>query len=278
MTGSLLLVGCGNMGNALLNRWVEHAHENEAITSYAAIDPFVRGSIDYPHRNAFRAEFFPSLASYLGERPSPDIVVFAVKPQQLADVLPEYQASLGSAPLYISIAAGKDLAFYYSNLGADIRMIRAMPNLPAQVGHGFTALCATNTVSMDDKNRVAGLFNAVGHAQWLDDESHMHAATAIAGSGPAYVFLIAQALMEAGAEAGLRRSLARDMALRVLEGSAAYALDSGADLEQLRRNVTSPGGTTEAALAVLQKDNRLQKILADSVAAAVVRSQELAGE
>lgn len=261
MTTSLLLIGLGNMGRALLERW-----QASGIAQFAVIDPNVKnaGVACYADLAALPASF------------KADIIVFAVKPQQLAETLPAYRERFGITPLYISIAAGKSLSFFTGHLGAQARVVRTMPNTPAMVGEGMTALCAAATIQPADKAMAETLMAAVGKTVWIDDESQMDAVTALSGSGPAYVFLFLDALVKAGVAAGLSQSAAHSLAMQTLYGSLALARESDKTLDELRRNVTSPGGTTEAALRVLMQGDALEKLVGDAVAAAAKRSRELA--
>jgi pyrroline-5-carboxylate reductase len=255
---SLLLVGCGNMGSAMLASWQKN---------------FVHGISDFyiidPNHSAGDSTF--KELSALPDIIKPEIVVFAAKPQQLADILPEYRKRFGSTPLYISIAAGKTIGFFAEHLGADARIIRAMPNTPAIVGKAITALCANMNVKNVDRASATSLMEAFGKALWID-ESKMNAVTAISGSGPAYVFLFLEALTKAGVNAGLEENIARELALEMMHGSLHLAAKSPETFEKLRQNVTSKGGTTEAALNVLMQQNGLERLLDEAVQAAMKRA------
>ena len=252
---SLLLVGCGNMGGALLARWKEKL-------------PDVKIDVVEP-----RGEFFHDLAS-LPASAKPDVILFAVKPQSLAEILPAYKTRFRIAPLYLSIAAGKTISFFEKHLGVDARIIRAMPNTPAMVGKAMTGLCANANVMDTEKQLADSLLTAAGKTIW-GHESQMDAITAISGSGPAYVFLFLEALTKAATQLGLGHEQAQTLALQTLHGATHLAEKSTVSLEQLRKNVTSPGGTTEAALAVLMKAGALEKLLADATAAAANRANIL---
>jgi pyrroline-5-carboxylate reductase len=258
---SLLLVGCGQMGRALCAGWQRAG----LALALHIIDP--------------KAEAVAGHAVYAGladlpESFVPDAVLFAVKPQQLSEILPLYAARFGaSAPLYLSIAAGETLAFYRQHLHS-ARIIRIMPNTPALVGRGMSVLCAHDGTSPADRALAAELFTAVGEIAWLDDEAQMHAATALSGSGPAYVFYFLQCLMEAAQALGLPPALAETLARHTLAGSALLA--TGPDSPQaLRRAVASPGGTTEAALAVFMQDDRWADIIQQAMQKAAERSKQL---
>lgn len=205
----------------------------------------------------------------------PDIVLFAAKPQQLAEILPEYRERFGATPLYISIAAGKTIGFFAEHLGDDARIIRAMPNTPALVGKAITALCANANVTDAQKTSATALMEAFGKALWID-ENKINVVTAISGSGPAYVFLFLEALTKAGENAGLEENIARELALEMTHGSLHLAAKSPEAFEKLRQNVTSKGGTTEAALNVLMQQNGLEKLLDEAVKAAIKRAEMIA--
>jgi pyrroline-5-carboxylate reductase len=259
ISSSLLLVGCGKMGSALLKRWQSQSN----IKRIEVIEPNAAQATWHKTLNALPTDY------------SPDVIVFAVKPQQLAEILPAYGKRFGNKPLYISIAAGKTMDFFQKHVGKDIRIVRAMPNSPALVGKGMSVLCAAPALSAADKKSATQLMQAVGQVEWAE-EKLMDAVTAISGSGPAYVFLFLDALTKAGVNTNLREPLAKKLALETVAGSCALAGESKESFEQLRKNVTSRGGTTEAALKILMKDNALEKLLKEAVLAAAKRSKELA--
>lgn len=219
--------------------------------------------------------FFSSLGSLPGDV-KPDVIVFAVKPQQLADILPLYKERFGTAPLYISIAAGKTLEFFIGHLGEGAKIIRAMPNTPALVGKAVTALCATPNISELQKNQATALMESFGKAIWVAEEN-MDAVTALSGSGPAYVFLFLEALTQAGINAGIDAETAKLLALEMTHGSIHLASKGSDDFAELRRKVTSKGGTTEAALQILMAENALGGLIDSAIQAAIKRAKSLAG-
>jgi len=258
MTHSLLLVGCGKMGGALLARWK---------TTF----PNYRFDVIEPNSTQWHKNL-----GALPDNYTPGVIVFAVKPQQLDAILPAYCKRFGShSPLYISIAAGKNLAFYADHLGAHAHVVRVMPNTPALVGQSMSVLSAADTLPASMRNTATQLMEAVGKVEWLDDESLMDAVTALSGSGPAYVFLFLDSLVKGGIAAGLPENIAKTLALQTVSGSLALAAGSHENLGQLRQNVTSPGGTTEAALKVLMSNNMLENMMKEAVLAATKRSKEL---
>lgn len=258
----LHLVGCGKMGSALLKSWLQAGVNPQHVTARVARDSSAE----------LLASVYGIHASTAMRYDGEDVVVLAVKPQMLDAVLPDYAAV---RPLYISIAAGKTLAYFASGLGADKRVIRAMPNIPAQVGQGVTALVAAPAADKHDIALASVLFEASGAAIWLEEEGQIDAATAIAGSGPAYVFHFAECLIEAARSLGLSETTARDLVSGTLRGSVALADAEGwHDLAQLRRDVTSKGGVTEAALAVLMPS--LSSLVQEALRANVERAKALA--
>lgn len=254
---NILLIGCGNMGGALAKGWLPNGHNVSAVEP----NTVPLGVVHYKTL----ADISPSLTF--------DVLVLAVKPQQLNDVLPSIAARFGTKPTYLTIAAGKKLAYYQQHLGSDARIIRAMPNTPAMVEAGMTALIATPNVT--NKEQYSALLDTVGSSAWLLSEDQMDAVTAISGSGPAYFFTFMAALVEAGVKQGLTPEAATHLVLQTAIGSAILAANSDDGLCDLAAKVTSKGGTTEAALNVFNKDDALAKLVNDAVSAAVTRSKEL---
>jgi pyrroline-5-carboxylate reductase len=209
-----------------------------------------------------------------GPGAAPDVVVLAVKPNQLAAALAEL-APRARESVFLSIAAGKTLAQLEAGLGAGAAVVRAMPNTPAAIGQGITALVANSAVAPAQRLLCEQLLAAVGVTAWLADERDMDAVTAVSGSGPAYVFLLIECLERAAVEEGLAPELARRLALATVAGAGAYAAASTEPAVELRRRVTSPGGTTQAALDVLGSEHGLADLIERAVHAAAKRSREL---
>ncbi len=259
----VLLVGCGKMGSALLAGWLDRGVDAADVV---VVDPsaptlgvaVVAGAADIP------AGF------------DPDVVVLAVKPQVMAEVLPPYGRF--KPAVFLSIAAGKPIAFFRSHLGDDAAIVRAMPNTPAAVRRGITVCCAGAEVDAARRTLCQSLLEAVGEVGWVADEGLMDVVTAVSGSGPAYVFLLAEVMAAAGIAQGLPPDLAARLARATVSGSGELLRQSSDSAEQLRRNVTSPGGTTAAALAVLMaEDGGFARLMDAAVAAATRRGRELAG-
>ncbi len=270
MAGSLLLVGCGKMGGALLRGWLARDVAAQAVT---VVEPD-------PGMAQAAAESGVAVVVEPGALPAelaPATVIFAVKPQAMDEVAPAYARFVAAGSVFLSIAAGKNIAYFERCLGAEAAVVRAMPNTPAAIGLGTTVLCANRNVSEAQRAACGELLAAVGEVNWIEDEALMDAVTALSGSGPAYVFLLIECLAEAGVEAGLDAELALGLARATVRGSGELAHLSDQGAAQLRRNVTSPGGTTEAALEVLMAEDGLKPLISRAIAAATRRSRELAG-
>ncbi len=269
LAGPLLLVGAGKMGSALLDGWLDRGLGGGDVL---VIEPADVG------RDALAAKGVAVAADPedgVLERPF-RAVIFAVKPQMMGDVLPAYRPVVDEGALVISIAAGTSIDRFESVFGGGAAVVRAMPNTPAAIGQGATALFANPRVSEDQRALAEALMAAVGSVHWLDDEEQMHAVTAMSGGGPAYVFLLIEALAQAGIANGLPEDLAWPMARRTVIGSGALAAAGDEAPSTLRKNVTSPGGTTQAALGVLMADDGVQPLFDRAIRAAAERSKELA--
>lgn len=205
-----------------------------------------------------------------------DIVLLAVKPQKMGDACKAL--SLTPATLVLSIAAGQSIDGFENYFGAGQPIIRAMPNTPAAIGKGITVAVANANVSPAQKQAAQLILQATGMVEWTNNEAQMDAVTALSGSGPAYVFLLMEAMAAAGEQAGLERHFAMTLARQTVIGAAALAdADKTTPADILRHNVTSPGGTTEAALKVLMDDSSLMKLMSAAIKAATERSKALSG-
>ena len=272
MQGTILLVGCGKMGGALLAGWFKRGLSPvDAIVVEPAGRDSVTACSDHraltvlPHMTDVPRDF------------RPDVILFAVKPQVADEVIPAYQAFTAQHPVYLSILAGKPTAYFRKHLGEEAAVVRAMPNTPASIGKGISVLYAAPGVSEVQARVCEIVMSAVGQVTWIGDEAQMDAVTAVSGSGPAYVFLLAECLRDAGIEAGLSPELAAQLARATVAGAGALLEAGETDPAILRKNVTSPGGTTAAALDVLMAEGGMKNLLARAVAAATRRSKELAG-
>ena len=268
MTFSLLLVGCGKMGGALLDGWLAAG----TVTRVAVVEPNDQGAVA-GHERVLRCAGVDALPSRL----IPDVVVFAVKPQVLGTVVPDYRRFVGPDTAFLSIAAGKPIAWFEEQLAPAAAVVRAMPNTPAAVGRGITVACANQAVTDVQRGRCEALLRAVGDVAWIDDEALMNPVTAVSGSGPAYVFLMIETLAAAGVKAGLPGDLAMRLARATVAGAGELAHRSIEPAATLRENVTSPGGTTQAALKVLMAADGLQPLFDQAVMAATLRARQLAG-
>ena len=269
-TGPILLVGCGKMGGALLAGWIDRGVAPGQIT---VIEP------GREPRDAVGTRFGITAvadAGDLDESLAPGVILFAVKPQTMDSVVPRFRPFAGPDAVFLSIAAGKTIGYFARHLGADAAIVRAMPNTPAAVARGITVLCANPAVTADQRDGCQALLAAVGETIWIDDEALMDAVTAVSGGGPAYVFLLIECLAEAGVDAGLADDLAMRLARATVCGAGTLAAASPETAATLRRNVTSPGGTTQEALEVLMGEGGLKPLLSRAVAAATTRSRELA--
>src|SRR5438067_838656 len=264
---TVVLVGCGQMGSAMLRGWLARG----AAERFQVVEP---AGAPAALADAADVEFHRSE----GELPvglAPDAVVFAVKPQLIDQVLPPYRRWVRPQTLFVSIAAGTTIAGIARHLG-DAAIIRCMPNTPAAIGRAITVACPNPRVSAAQRGLCGALLAAIGDSTWVEDEALMDAVTAVSGSGPAYVFLLIEALAAAGERAGLPAELALRLARDTVAGAGELARSSPESPARLRENVTSPGGTTRAALDVLMAEHGLPELLDRAVAAATARSRELA--
>ncbi|HEY5299675.1 MAG TPA: pyrroline-5-carboxylate reductase [Acetobacteraceae bacterium] len=260
----ILLVGLGRMGGAMLSGWRE-----QGFAPSVAVDP-VAGSA---YRGADLAVVSDAAAIPAGFAPA--AVVFAVKPQTAAEALPAYRRFAGQA-VFLSIMAGRTLGGIRALLG-DAQVVRAMPNTPAAVRQSITVACPGPGVTAAQRTLCDRLLQAIGVVAWVDDEGLLDPVTAVSGSGPAYVFLLAELLEEAARAQGIPPDLARLLARQTVSGSGALLAASPEDSAALRRAVTSPAGTTERALGVLMAPDAWPLAINRAIAAATARSRELAG-
>ncbi|MCP5381766.1 MAG: pyrroline-5-carboxylate reductase [Kordiimonadaceae bacterium] len=268
----ILLVGCGKMGSAMLSGWLKRKLDIAAIH-------IVEPNIDH-----VKAEFEELASSQLHNSfesiPSklkPSFIILAVKPQMMDDVMETLKASHLSGDVIVSVAAGRTIHYFEDHIGRSQAIIRAMPNTPAAIGRGITVCCANRLVSDEKREICTLLLQAVGLVEWIDDESLMDAVTALSGSGPAYVFAMVEAMASAGESIGLDPELSRRLARETVCGSGALLDKSREKASKLRENVTSPGGTTAAALDVLMADDGIFRIMRRAMQEAKARSKELAG-
>jgi pyrroline-5-carboxylate reductase len=265
--GAILLAGAGKMGGALLHGWVARGLDPARV---AVIEPQPGPELDALTSRGLRLNPAPMAAGRIAA------IVLAVKPQVAPEAIPALVPFVASTTVVVSIMAGRTTAFLEAALPRGTALVRAMPNTPAAIGRGITVAVPNAGVSQQQRELVHELLSATGAVEWIADETLMDAVTAVSGSGPAYVFLLAEALARAGVAAGLPDELAGRLARATVAGSGELLHRSPLETETLRQNVTSPGGTTAAALAVLMAEDGLAPLLEKAVVAATRRSRELA--
>ncbi|MBB4190912.1 pyrroline-5-carboxylate reductase [Rhizobium aethiopicum] len=264
----VVLIGAGNMGGAMLSGWLKSGVPGSAVI---VVDP--------GPSSAMLATIKEAGATHLTAVPAKlkaSVLFLAVKPQVMETVLPDVKSAVGPATVVVSVAAGKTLGFLERHLGK-AAMVRAMPNTPAMVGRGVTGAFANSGVSDPQRKRVHALLSVSGPVEWVPAEADIDAVTALSGSGPAYVFYLVECMAEAGRKLGLQADLAMRLARETVAGAGELLHQSPDDASRLRQNVTSPGGTTAAALAVLMAENGMQPLFDAALAAARKRAEELAG-
>lgn len=269
LRGPVLLAGAGKMGTAMLSGWLARGLDPKQVLVQ---DPLLAGdATDLVRKFGLRAAAqFESLTE------KPAVIVAAVKPQVMDAVFPSLAKHAGPGTVVLSIAAGKSLASFERHLPPKTAVVRAMPNTPAAIGRGITGAVGNAHVTPAQKTLCHELLAAVGDVVWVADESLIDAVTAVSGSGPAYVFLLTECLAQAGQAAGLDADLAMQLARATVSGSGELMRQSPLDAAMLRQNVTSPGGTTAAALAILMRDEGgLQRLVTEAVLAAQKRGREL---
>lgn len=267
LPGSLTLVGAGKMGGAMLSGWLA-----------GGLDP-ARTVILDPAPSTEIAALCAARGIRLNPEAAPvsDALVLAIKPQGLDAAAGALAPLAGPETLVVSILAGKTIADLRRRFPQARAVVRAMPNLPASIGRGATGAVASPETTPEQRASADALLAAAGLVEWLDDEALIDALTAVSGSGPAYVFLLAEALAGAGVAAGLPAEMAARLARSTVAGAGALLDASPIEAGQLRRDVTSPGGTTAAALAVLMREGGLPDLLEEAVAAAAARAAALSG-
>lgn len=263
-TRPLVLIGCGRMGAALVRGWLQRGLDPAALI---VVDPAGPPSLGDGVRHV-------AMPDDLASDPTPGAFMIAVKPQKITGVLDTLQRLAASRPLLVSIAAGVTL----KRLSAALpRAVRAMPNTPAAIGRGITAAVAVPDLDAAGRALAEALLAATGDFLWLEEERLLDAVTAVSGSGPAYVFALVEAMTWAGHREGLPMKIAERLARQTVIGAAALLAETGLPAALLREQVTSPGGTTAAALEILRSDDGLEPLIVEAVAAAARRSHDLGG-
>jgi pyrroline-5-carboxylate reductase len=265
-SATLVLVGAGKMGGAMLDGWLALGLDPAKV---AVMEPRPSDAIAALAARGVRLN--PSSVT------DARVIVIAIKPQDAAAVVPSLKPLAGANTVAVSIMAGSTLRFLQGALPDNLAIVRAMPNTPAAIGRGITVAVPNARVTADQRAVADALLGAVGAVEWVSDETLLDAVTAVSGSGPAYVFLLAESLARAGAAAGLPADLATRLARATVSGAGELLHRAAVDAATLRANVTSRGGTTAAALGVLMADDGLDPLMQKAIAAATKRSRELAG-
>lgn len=267
---TISFIGAGNMASAIIGGMLD--------SGFKAADIWVSAPDD-SHLQSVRKQFGVSVTTdnrYCAQQA--DMVILAVKPQVMADVCNDIAPVVqNTRPLMVSIAAGLEATTLDAWLGGGLPLVRVMPNTPSLVGKGAAGLFANDQVSDKQKAMVEAVFSSIGSALWVEQEALLHAVTALSGSGPAYFFLMLEALEEAATEAGIATATARQLAIQTMAGAAEMAARSEHDPGQLKRNVMSPGGTTEQAINTFEQGG-LRDLVKQAYGAAYKRSEEMARE
>ena len=260
-----MLLGCGKMGSAMLSGWLRQGLRADAVSVYE------------PHPSDWLLQQGVCLNPRIDEL-EPALCLVAVKPQLMATALESVIPLGGGSVVFLSIAAGIRIAYFEKALGDGTPVIRAMPNTPAAIGKGISALIGNDRVGEAELEAAEALLSAVGETVRVSDESQIDAVTAVSGSGPAYVFHLIEALADAAENEGLPAEMARRLARATVFGAGCLAEESGEEPAQLRINVTSPGGTTAAALEhLMHEETGLRALIRRAVSAAAARARELGG-
>ncbi len=267
-TNPVVLIGAGNMGGAMLSGWLKSGVPGSAVL---VVDPGPSPAMMSTIADAGAAHVTAAPADLKAS-----VLFLAVKPQVMEAVLPTVKSVVGPQTVVVSVAAGKTLAFLEKHLG-EAAMVRAMPNTPAMIGRGVTGAFANARVSAEQRDGVNSLLRVSGPVEWVPSESDIDSVTAVSGSGPAYVFYLVECMAEAGRKLGLQADLAMRLARETVAGAGELLHQSPDDAARLRQNVTSPGGTTAAALSVLMAEDGMQPLFDQALAAARKRAEELAG-
>jgi len=269
LKGRLVLAGAGKMGGAMLEGWLREGVDPSKVAVIDPAPPAETLALIEQKRLVHNRSF--------SELEDPEVLVVAVKPQNADEAMEGLVALKDSKPLVLSIVAGKTIAYFEKYFGSGAAIIRSMPNTPAAIGRGITALVCNRNVSADQLRLAVSLLSAIGEVVAVEDERQIDAVTALSGSGPAYVFLLTECLTEAGKKLGLPEELATRLARATVAGAGELMHRTGLPAAQLRQNVTSPKGTTHAALQILTKDDALMRLFEEALKAAERRSRELAG-
>jgi pyrroline-5-carboxylate reductase len=268
LEGTIVLVGAGKMGGAMLEGWLAAGANPEKIV---VLDPFASEEM-----KVLLVKHGVALNPRVADIRAVEVILVAVKPQMMEDVLPTIVTLGASNPLILSVAAGKTIASFERHFGSRAAIIRTIPNTPAAIGRGITAMCANPNVSNKQMQLATALLGEIGEVVTVDREDLIDCVTAVSGSGPAYVFYLTECLANAAEKIGIPGALAMQLARATVAGSGELMRVSGTDAATLRQNVTSPKGTTYAALQVLMADDGMKPLFEKAIKAAADRSRELA--
>ena len=259
----MLLLGCGKMGSAMLEGWLDRGVEPSAVW------------VNDPHPSDYVKALVPHGLNLNAPLPAaPALCVIAVKPQMMGEALPAIAALGTGNTLFVSIAAGTTLGALAKALGPQARIIRAMPNTPSMIQAGATGLFTQSDLTTEQRSLVDQIFQAIGYSCWVDSEELIDAVIAVSGSGPAYFFLVLEAMQKIAQELGLPKQTAQELSLHTALGASRMAMESGISAAELRDQVTSPGGTTQAAIKSFQQHG-LEDIFRTAMTSAVARAQEM---
>ncbi|OAP38196.1 pyrroline-5-carboxylate reductase [Sinorhizobium glycinis] len=267
VSGPIVLVGAGNMGGAMLGGWIKSGVSGGDVL---VIDPGPA-----PAMQKLLADKGVAHATAVPDGVKAGVIFLAVKPQVMEAVLPPLKGLVGPDTVIVSVAAGKTLGFIEGHLG-EAAVVRAMPNTPAMIGRGVTGAFANTRVTEKQRALVHDLLKVSGAVEWVASEADIDTVTAVSGSGPAYVFYLVECMAEAGRKLGLEADLAMRLARETVAGAGELLHQSPDEAARLRQNVTSPGGTTAAALAILMAEDGMQPLFDKAIAAARKRAEELA--
>ncbi|MBL1404689.1 MAG: pyrroline-5-carboxylate reductase [Rhizobiales bacterium] len=263
---SICLIGAGNMGGAMLAGWLESGISTERIN---VVDP-----VPSEKMVAIFAETGVDHFTSATDAPISDVLIVAVKPQIIQKVLPSLTNMIGENTVVVSVAAGTTISTIGKHAG-DVAIVRAMPNTPSLMRRGMTGCFANGRTVASQVEQVTHLLSAIGKVVWVENESQIDAVTAVSGSGPAYVFHLAECMAKAGVEAGLPEAVAEMLARETIAGAGEMLSQLEDSSAQLRKNVTSPNGTTAAALDVFMNEQKMQSLVSQAIMAAKKRSEEL---
>jgi pyrroline-5-carboxylate reductase len=268
LKGTLVLVGAGKMGGAMLEGWLKSGVDPKKIV---VLDPFASDEM-----KTLLSKHKVSLNAAVSSIMDAEVVLIAVKPQMMEEVLPAIVGLAASKPLILSVAAGKTIASFERHFGKSAAVIRTIPNTPAAIGRGITAMSVNTNVSAKQLQLATDLLSAIGDVVTVDREELIDCVTAVSGAGPAYIFYMTECLAAAAEKIGLPPALAMQLARATVAGSGELMRVTGTEAATLRQNVTSPKGATHAALQILMAENGLQPLFEKAVKAAADRSRELA--